>query len=485
MLENVDLKAKLSKKDYKKIMEELGERLGIAQRAAREAKRPVLIVFEGWRGNRRNEIINTILQYMDARGMEVYSSVNMGTEDLKRPFFTFFWQHLPADGNVTMYQRSWYYFKHKCEQKNKKLKFDDMGYKDINAFEKVLTEDNYIVLKFFLHLSKDKQLSRKEYKGTTFSDYFTSYDDDGAEYEEWYDRYDKMLEETNTPNAPWTLIANDDPDVGKVQVFKGIVEGIEKAIERGIQITPEEQRADVKYDVLSKYKTYQPLEKKEYQKELEKYQERLRKLQIEMHKRGIAAVIGFEGWDAGGKGGSIRRLTQAMDPMGYKVYPVASPNAVERQYNHLWRFWIHLPEPGQIAIFDRTWYGRVMVERLEGFAQAGEWQRAFEEMNDMEKQWTDHGMVVLKFWLQISKEEQLRRFTDRQNTPNKQWKITDEDWRNRDKWDAYEEAVNEMLVRTDKANAPWTVVEGDNKYHARIKVLKTVVEAFEKRLKED
>ena len=260
------------------------------------------------------------------------------------------------------------------------------------------------------------------------------------------------------------------------------MESIEKALEIGPQVTPEEVRPDVEFNELSKYEPYQAMDKKEYEKQLEKYQSKLSKLQVEMFQKGISAVIGFEGWDAGGKGGAIRRLTAAMDPLGYIVHPVAAPNAVERQYNHLWRFWVNVPEAGRIAIFDRTWYGRVMVERLEGFAKPGEWQRAFDEMNDMEEQWTDHGMVVLKFWLQISKEEQLRRFTDRQNTPNKQWKITDEDWRNREKWDVYEDAVNEMIARTNKPNAPWVVVEGDNKYYARIKVLKTVCDAFEKRL---
>ena len=201
-----------------------------------------------------------------------------------------------------------------------------------------------------------------------------------------------------------------------------------------------------------------------------------------MFKAQIPTVICFEGWDAAGKGGAIRRLTAALDPLGFSVHPVSAPNVVERQFHYLWRFWVHLPEPGNIAIFDRTWYGRVMVERIEGFAKDYEWQRAYDEIKDMEQQWAEHGFAIAKFWLQIDKDEQLRRFTDRQNDPMKQWKITDEDWRNRDKWEAYEEAVNEMLVRTDTSYAPWTVVEGNNKYYARLKVLKTVVELFEKKL---
>ena len=194
-------------------------------------------------------------------------------------------------------------------------------------------------------------------------------------------------------------------------------------------------------------------------------------------------VLGFEGWDAGGKGGAIKRLTEKMDPRGFVVNPTASPNDIEKAHHYLWRFWRAVPKDGHIAIFDRTWYGRVMVERIEGFCTKQEWQRAYKEMNDMEKDWADAGAVVMKFWMQIDKDEQERRFKARQENPEKQWKITDEDWRNREKWDQYEDAVNEMLIRTSTEYAPWIVVEGNCKYYARIKVLETVVDAIEKRLK--
>lgn len=489
MLAKTDLKKKLSKKEFNKIMKSLGERLGLAQRAARDANRPIILVFEGWRGSHRSQVINTLMQNMDARGFAVHSTVRM-QHDASTPFFTYFWKNLPADGHIAVYHRSWYYLKNDCDMNHKhhhdeEEEIKDMTYAHINAFEKVLTDDNYIVLKYFLHVSEETQAKRLEKQektlGKAWRDINPAYDEAGR-YKEFYKQYDTMLEATNRPNAPWHVVPADDPEVAQLTVFTSIVESIEKALEIGPQVTPEEVRPDVEFNELSKYEPYQAMDKKEYEKQLEKYQSKLSKLQVEMFQKGISAVIGFEGWDAGGKGGAIRRLTAAMDPLGYIVHPVAAPNAVERQYNHLWRFWVNVPEAGRIAIFDRTWYGRVMVERLEGFAKPGEWQRAFDEMNDMEEQWTDHGMVVLKFWLQISKEEQLRRFTDRQNTPNKQWKITDEDWRNREKWDVYEDAVNEMIARTNKPNAPWVVVEGDNKYYARIKVLKTVCDAFEKRL---
>lgn len=489
MLELVDLKKKLSKKDYSKIMKNLGERMGVAQRAARDAKRPIIIVFEGWRGSRRGDIINEIKQYMDSRGFDVYSTVRMGADVAKQPFFTFFWQNLPADGNIALYHRSWYYLKNSLDIKPSEEQSADskhMTYEHINAFEKVLTDDNYIVLKYFLHISEEKQNKRNEKADKTLGKAWRELNpayDEGGKYKEFEKRYEEMLQATNKPNCPWLVVSAEDPDVAKVDVFTDMVMRIESALAAGPKVTPEEVRPNYKYDELSKYNPDQVMDKKTYERELEKYQEKLKMLQIEMFQKGVSAVIGFEGWDAGGKGGAIRRLTAAMDPLGYHVHPIAAPNAVERQYNHLWRFWIHLPQAGNIAIFDRTWYGRVMVERIEGFAQPGEWHRAFDEINDMEEQWTDHGMVLLKFWLHIDQEEELRRFNERQNTPSKQWKITDEDWRNRAKWDQYEEAVNEMLVRTNKPNAPWTVVEGNNKYYARIKVLKTVCEAFEKRLK--
>ena len=213
-------------------------------------------------------------------------------------------------------------------------------------------------------------------------------------------------------------------------------------------------------------------------------QERIGFLHNELYRLRIPVVLGFEGWDAGGKGGAIKRLTSHLDPRGYLVHPTASPNDTERQYHYLWRFWKDMPKDGHITIFDRTWYGRVMVERIEGFCTKEEWKRAYREINEMEQHLVNAGAVVLKFWMQIDKDEQERRFRDRMNNPEKQWKITDEDWRNREKWDQYEVAVNEMLLRTSTSYAPWIIVEGNDKYYARVKVLETVIEAIEKKIKE-
>lgn len=488
MLEKLDLKKKVSKEEFNKVMENLGQRLGRAQRLAREAKKPVIIVFEGWRGARRSTMINTMMQQMDARGFKVYSTVRMDRESHEQPFFTFFWQHLPALGNIAVYHRSWYYLKNAVELAPKDERCcscRNISFEHINNFEKMLTDDNYIILKYFLHISPEQQKQNIAKNSKTLGKAWRDVSpaiDESSRYEEFLERYEKMLEATDTANAPWHLIAADDRRSAELEIITSIVETVENAVNMPVAAPAASVRPVAGYDVLSKVNASKEMSKDEYKDKLDKYQKRLKQLQIEMFKAQIPTVICFEGWDAAGKGGAIRRLTAAMDPLGFSVNPVASPNAVERQFHYLWRFWINLPRSGNIAIFDRTWYGRVMVERIEGFAKDYEWQRAYDEIKDMEAQWAEHGFAIAKFWLQIDKDEQLRRFTERQNDPMKQWKITDEDWRNRDKWDAYEQAVNEMLVRTDTSYAPWTVVEGNNKYYARLKVLKTVVDMFEKKL---
>ena len=488
MLEKLDLKKKVAKEEFNRIMDDLGERLGRAQRLAREAKKPVIIIFEGWRGARRSAIIKTMMQQMDARGFNVYSTVRMGEELHEQPFFTFFWQHLPALGNISVYHRSWYYLKNAIELEPPSAPgrcYQNISFDHINNFEKMLTDDNYIILKFFLHISPEQQKQNIAKNAKTLGKAWRDVSpaiDESSRYEEFLARYEKMLEATDKVNAPWHLIAADDRRSAELEIITSIVETIESAVNAPAAVSAASVRPAAGYDVLGKINAYQEMGKEEYKDKLDKYQKRLKQLQIEMFKEQIPTVICFEGWDAAGKGGAIRRLTAALDPLGFNVNPVAAPNVVERQFHYLWRFWVHLPRPGNIAIFDRTWYGRVMVERIEGFAKDYEWQRAYDEIKDMEAQWAEHGFAIAKFWLQIDKDEQLRRFTERQNDPTKQWKITDEDWRNRDKWDAYEQAVNEMLVRTDTSYAPWTVVEGNNKYYARLKVLKTVVDLFEKKL---
>jgi polyphosphate kinase 2 (PPK2 family) len=310
-----------------------------------------------------------------------------------------------------------------------------------------------------------------------------------------------MLLRTDTEYAPWNVVEAVDKRFAAAKIYSIVAKSLKekvktaraqrKAAEDGGDASVFPKRAGDMDDrrmgesILSKADLSLSYTKEEYKERLGRLQKKMEKLHGELYRRRIPVVLGFEGWDAGGKGGAIKRLTEKMDPRGYVVHPTASPNDIERQHHYLWRFWTDMPKAGHVTIFDRTWYGRVMVERIEGFCTEQEWKRAYKEINSMERDLADAGAVVLKFWMQIDKDEQERRFKARQENPEKQWKITDEDWRNREKWDQYEEAVNEMLIRTSTPYAPWVVVEGNSKYYARIKVLETVVKTIEERLKKD
>ena len=226
------------------------------------------------------------------------------------------------------------------------------------------------------------------------------------------------------------------------------------------------------------------LSKGEYKRELIRCQLQLRELAYQLYEQKRTLVIVYEGWDAGGKGGNIKRVTERLDPRGYEVFSIAAPKGDDATHHYLWRFWRRLkpPDEKQVLIFDRSWYGRVMVERIEGFCNEAEWRRAYREINEFERQLVDTGGIVVKFWIHISSDEQLRRFEGRRNTPYKEWKLTDEDWRNRQKWDDYERAVEDMLLRTSTITAPWTIVEGNDKKHARVKALRTLVDTLSKEL---
>ena len=314
-----------------------------------------------------------------------------------------------------------------------------------------------------------------------------------------FDRYqmmhEEMLAQTDTDYAPWNIIEAVDRKFATAKIYAAVIQTLEQKVkevkksrgntEAAGESNVAEDKTMLAESILTKADLSLKYSKEEYKQRLKSLQKKMEKLHGELYRRRIPMVLGFEGWDAGGKGGAIKRLTEHMDPRGYVVHPTASPNEIERAHHYLWRFWNDMPKAGHVTIFDRTWYGRVMVERIEGFCSKKEWQRAYKEINDMERDLTDAGAIVIKFWLQIDREEQERRFKARQENPEKQWKITDEDWRNREKWEQYEEAVNEMLIRTSTPNAPWIVVEGNCKYYARIKVLETVVNAIENRLKEE
>ena len=358
---------------------------------------------------------------------------------------------------------------------------------DTVAFEQQLVDGGASVVKLFLHIGRKTQKRRLE---KLESDRATSWRVTGEDWRRFgrhkqtHAAYEQILSATDQPQAPWSLIGAKDKRYAEVQAKTVLVTALEAALERkkgSIRPEPELPLAPVA-SVLDTIDLSRSLSRDEYSASLKDLQSRVREAEHRIYRARIPVIIGYEGWDAAGKGGNIRRLTDSLDPRGYEVIPIAAPTEEERAHHYLWRFWRRLPKAGHIAIFDRTWYGRVLVERVEKFCSTADWQRAYREINEFEHELVEDGAVVLKFWLHIDQATQLARFTERKESPGKQWKITEEDWRNREKWDLYRAAVDEMLARTSTEEAPWTVVEANNKYFARVKVLETVADAVERAL---
>lgn len=357
----------------------------------------------------------------------------------------------------------------------------------IKRFERQLTDNGYLVLKFFFHIDKKEQRKRLEALSSDEDTIWRVNETDlwqNKHYGKCQEVFNQYLTETNMPSAPWYIIDADSRKWARLQVLEILNRGIETALQNESLAVPLLQNVFplVKMPKLNEIPLDKEISEEEYSIELKHLQEKLGALHNRLYRKRVPVIIAYEGWDAAGKGGNIRRITGALDPRGFEVHPIASPEPHEKARHYLWRFWTRLPKDGHIAIFDRTWYGRVMVERLEGFCSTNDWQRAYNEINEFEKELSLWGAVILKFWVHIDKDTQLERFNLRQNTPEKQWKITQEDWRNREKWDEYEAAVDEMLQKTSTAYAPWHVLESVDKKYARIKALKIVIDALEKAL---
>lgn len=505
MLEKIDLSRTVKKEVYKQRQKEKSAELGLLQRSLKAAGVPVIILFEGLDAAGKGTQINRLIQSLDPRGFDVYAGSKPTEEELMRPFLWRFWTLTPEKGRIAVFDRSWYrkVLIDRFDKVTKKKELPE-AYQDIKSFEKQLSDDGTVIIKLFLHISKEEQKKRfKKLEDSKETAWRVSERDwqRNQEYDKYLQLNEEMLEKTDTEYAPWTIIEATDKDYAALKILTCVTDRLAQELERlntkkAVQSSLKASGSDdasqsdnrYKNGVLSGIDLNKTLSRKEYKEKLDKLQNRLEFLHSEIYRLRIPVVLGFEGWDAGGKGGAIKRLTSHLDPRGYQVCPTASPNDIEKKHHYLWRFWNHVPKAGHIAIFDRTWYGRVMVERIEGFCTEEEWKRAYQEINEMEAHMANAGAVILKFWMQIDKDEQERRFKERMEIPEKQWKITDEDWRNREKWDQYEVAVNEMLVRTSTTYAPWIVVEGNDKLYARVKVLQTVVDALEetiRRVKED
>ena len=425
------------------------------------------------------------------------------------PFLWRFWTKTPQRGRMAVYDGSWY-IKVLSDRFEKKMRESEIEncYRSICSFEKQITEDGTLLIKLFLDIDQKEQKKRfdklMESKDTAWR--VTKAD---LKKNEKYDQYQEMIEEmlqrTDTEYASWTIVEATDRRYATVKIYTVITQMLTAGIDNRRREIARETAAEVireaekeasenrslidgatkgfQESVLAKVDLSLCCDRKTYRKKLKEYQKKIEKLHGELYQKRIPVVIGFEGWDAAGKGGNIKRITEALDPRGFEVHPIASPEPHEKARHYLWRFWTRLPKDGHIAIFDRTWYGRVMVERLEGFCSENDWRRAYNEINEFEKELSDWGAVIVKFWVHIDKDTQLARFNDRQSNPEKQWKITDEDWRNREKWDQYETAVDEMLQKTSTAYAPWHILESVDKKYARLKALRIVIEEIEKALK--
>ncbi len=489
MLKIFDLENEKKYKHIELSYKDLQKDLARLQRKIKEVNLPVLIIFEGWDASGKGTLINELIQELDPRGYKVEVFHESTEEEQRKPYLWRFWQKIPKKGELMIFDRSWY--RELIDDLPSKSNKDMLDVNDIMNFEEILINEGILLIKFFLHISKKEQKNRLKKLLSDDSTRWQVNEKDiyqNKDYKKYYEHYDNLLYKTNTKKSPWYLIdSSDKKDASKYMVNK-VVNLCKNALDKKQENLIEEQilnqgsNNDMKL-LLNSVNLDLEISKDEYKKRLKKMQNKIKTLAYDMYRAKIPIIIVFEGWDAAGKGGNIKRLTKKIDPRGYEVIPIAAPDETEKKYHYLWRFWKHMPKSGHMAIFDRSWYGRVMVERVEKIAYKKEWSRAYDEINQMEEHLKSYDALILKFFIHINKEEQLSRFKAREENPDKRHKITDEDWRNRDKWDLYEDAINEMINKTNTKYAPWYIVPGNSKKYARIFVLEKTIEEMEKALK--
>jgi len=491
VFESAELGHTIDKATFDAELPPLRQALLAAQLRLLQAKRfPVIVLINGVDGAGKGETVNALNAWMDPRHIRSHAFGDPSDEEAERPPMWRFWRALPPAGRIGVLFGSWYTQPIVDRVLGKSRKSDlAQSISTIEHFERMLTDEGALLLKFWFHLGKDRQKRRlrelEKDKKTRWRVTEQDWENFGR-----YDRFREVsahtLRETSTGNAPWVIVDGSDERYRTLTVGKAILKAIEQRLDAPAgsharqpareTVSPP---VDRELNVLRALDLTHKVDKKTYERELEHYQGKLNLLcrSEKFAKKSLVAV--FEGWDAAGKGGAIRRVTGALDARQYAVIPIAAPTEEERVQPYLWRFWRHLPRLGHVTIFDRSWYGRVLVERVEGFCAEQDWNRAYAEINDFEEQLVQSNVVVAKFWLQVSKEEQLRRFEDRQVTDFKKHKITEEDWRNREKWDSYERAICDMVDRTSTEIAPWTLVPAEDKNHTRLTILKTIVARLE------
>jgi polyphosphate:AMP phosphotransferase len=489
MFESAELGHKIDKATYD--MEEPKLRVALLEAQmdlAKSSKFPVIILVGGLDGAGRSETVNLLNEWMDPRFIETHGMGAPSDEELDRPMMWRFWRELPPKGKIGVFLGSWYTWPilNRVTERIKPAEFDQCMER-AKRLERMLTDEGALILKFWIHLSKDKQEKRlkllEENPKTRWR--VTGRDwKHFKQYSKFRVVHESVIRHTSTAEAPWTIVEGYDPNYRSLTVGKVILEALCKRLAdaeiktAAIHAPPPLPSID-QLDILKTLDLSQKIDKKEFKNELEKYQGKLALLTRKDKFKDITVIAMFEGNDAAGKGGAIRRIASALDARWYHIIPIAAPTEEERAQPYLWRFWRHIPRRGRLTIFDRSWYGRVLVERVEGFCSEADWMRAYSEINDFEAQLVRHNIVVIKFWLAISKEEQLERFKERERIGFKRFKITEDDWRNRNKWDEYERAVCDMVDRTSTEIAPWTLIEANDKNFARIKILKTLCKQIE------
>jgi polyphosphate:AMP phosphotransferase len=494
MFEATKIGRTVSKSDFKEQQQELRTQLLEIQRKLRKSKVAVIVIVSGVEAAGKGEVVNRLNDWLDTRGTQTFAFWDFSDEERERPRYWRFWRTMPARSEIAILFGGWYLAP--IEHRFKGLCDDaalDAELSRIVDFERMLTHDGTLVVKFWFHLPEDEQKKRlKELSRDDRSRWKML--PEKSKFSEQYHLFEhvaeRVIRQSDRGIAPWYLIEAQDKRYRDLTVGKTLLQAIRARLNQPLPMEPaptadplELPRTDsAQTTLLDQLDLSRSLPRDEYKTKLKALQQEVNELAWRAYKQKRSTVLVFEGVDAGGKGGAIRRITNAIDARLYRTIPVAAPTDEEKARHYLWRFWRHIPRAGNMIIYDRSWYGRVLVERVEGFAGESEWRRAYSEINEFEEQLVENGAILLKFWLQVSQEEQLRRFQDRENTPYKQYKMTDVAWRNREKWPLYKDAVNEMVARTSTEYAPWILVEGDDKPFARVKVLESVCEQMRRAL---
>ncbi len=499
MFEAAELGCKVTRAAFDEAAPALRTELLDLQMRLKEADCPVIVVLAGVDGAGKNETVNLLNEWMDPRWIITCAYGEPSDEERERPEFWRYWRDLPPKGRFGLFLSSWYHdplidrVTGDIDMATFQSRLDRIVH-----FERILADGGALILKFWMHLSKKAQKTRLK---SLEKNPLTAWQATRQDWAHWrrYDKFknagERLILHTNRGHAPWSIIDGEDSRYRSLAVLttlrdavarhleeRAVTDTVSASLARSAVSLPAVPVLADQPSILSSLDMTQSLTHDIYARQLREQRARLAALHRQAVARGVSTVLVFEGWDAAGKGGTIRRLTAALNARDVKVVPIAAPTDEERAQHYLWRFWRHLSRAGRVTVFDRSWYGRVLVERVEGFCSEEAWRRSYGEINEFEEQLAAHGIVLAKFWLHITPEEQLARFKARESIEYKRWKLTDEDWRNRDKWPLYEQAVNDMVEQTSTHRAPWTLVEANDKSFARIKVLRTVCDSLERGL---